>query len=1214
MSRLLGSLLRSDEMYIKQVIIHGFKSYREQTVVEPFDHRHNVVVGRNGSGKSNFFYAIQFVLSDEFSHLRPEQRQALLHEGTGPRVVTAYVEIIFDNSDNRLPIEKDEIVLRRVIGAKKDQYFLNKKMVPRSDVMNLLESAGFSRSNPYYIVKQGKINQMATAPDSHRLKLLREVAGTRVYDERKEESTAILKETEGKIEKIQEFLRTIEERLKTLEEEKEELKEYQKWDKMRRSLEYCIHDRELKETRRKLEELEERLNHFDEDQKKLTSELKAAQENAKSAARKLKDAKKEVQLTKEEKETLSVEQQQLLKDKTKLELTIKDLSDEVMGDDKSKDRAENELKKLTETIAQKESELEELKPKYEAQKKKEEDCTRELALKEQKRKELYAKQGRGSQFTSKADRDRWIEKELKSLNKQIKDKSEHRDKLADDLKKDAEKQILLEKKIEEQTAELERQRAAIDEYNKQHYEHKKNKDQYQSTRNELWRKENQLQHTLTSLKEELAKADQALRSMAGKPILNGRDSVRKVLETFRQRGGGYSDLADSYYGQVIENFECEKSIHTAVEVTAGNRLFYHIVESDSVGTQILKEINRQSLPGEVTFMPRNRLHVKEQRYPPTDNAIAMVSKLEYEPKFEKAMRYIFGKTLICRNLEVATDMSKEYGLDCITIDGDQVSSKGTLTGGYFKNMRSKLEIQKNRTELMAQIKESEDKLLQLREQLRETENKINVVVSEMQRTETKNSKAKGNFDKLKADIRLMKEELLAIERYRTPKEKSLAQCSSNLEAMQTTRAGLESELHQDLLAQLSVVDQLEMDKLNDDIRRLTQENKAAFATRMKLEAEKNKLENLLTNNLIRRKDELIQALQEISVEERKRTLDNSRLELAGIEKRIEQVNKDFKMMEKKVQEAVKRQRAEQEELERWRLKEKEAQEKLDADSKDLTKVASKQQMLRAKIEECTQKIQELGSMPQPDMVNKYMAYTSKNLFKELEKANSHLKKYSHVNKKALDQFMSFSDQKEKLMKRKEELDRGDEKIKELMQVLETRKCEAIQFTFKQVSMYFSEVFSKLVPAGHAQLVMKSADGQEQTGPSSEMDSDQFSGVMIRVSFNGHGEMREMNQLSGGQKSLVALALIFAIQKCDPAPFYLFDEIDQALDAQHRKAVADMIHEMSKEAQFITTTFRPELLQHANKFYGVKFRNKVSHVECVTREEAYDFVEDDTTHG
>ncbi|KPI95826.1 Structural maintenance of chromosomes protein 3 [Papilio xuthus] len=230
-----------------QVIIQGFKSYREQIVVEPFDKRHNVVVGRNGSGKSNFFHAIQFVLSDEFSHLRPEQRLALLHEGTGPRVISAFVEIIFDNSDHRIPIEKDEIFLRRVIGSKKDQFFLNKKVVPRSEVLNLLESAGLSNSNPYYIVKQGKINQMAIAPDSHRLKLLREVAGTRVYDERREESVTILKETVGKVEKINEFLQTIEERLKTLEEEKEELKEYQKWDRARRVLEFIIHDTEHRE-------------------------------------------------------------------------------------------------------------------------------------------------------------------------------------------------------------------------------------------------------------------------------------------------------------------------------------------------------------------------------------------------------------------------------------------------------------------------------------------------------------------------------------------------------------------------------------------------------------------------------------------------------------------------------------------------------------------------------------------------------------------------------------------------------------------------------------------------------------------------------------------------------------------------------------------------------------------------------------------------------
>ncbi|XP_076247066.1 structural maintenance of chromosomes 3 [Calliopsis andreniformis] len=1202
-------------MYIKQVIIQGFKSYREQTVVEPFDPRHNVVVGRNGSGKSNFFYAIQFVLSDEFSHLRPEQRQALLHEGTGPRVISAHVEIIFDNSDGRLPIDKEEVYLRRVIGSKKDQYFLNKRIVTRNDVMNLLESAGFSRSNPYYIVKQGKINQMATAPDSQRLKLLREVAGTRVYDDRREESKFILKETEGKLEKIQDFLRTIEERLKTLEEEKEELKEYQCWDKQRRCLEYTIHERELKENKRKLEELEKSRANSGAEQARLGAEAKTAQEMVRAATKRFKEAKKEVQTAKEERDTLSAEQQQLLKEKTKLTLTINDLLEEVKGDNDSRKRAQQELEKLKVNIAAREAELEELKPEYEEMKRVEEECTRELQLKEQKRKELYAKQGRGSQFTSRDERDKWIQNELKQLTKQIKDKEEHQRKISEDLKRDAEKQITLEKKIEEHTREMEQQRASIDEHNKQYYELTKAKDQCQATRKEQYRQESVLQLNLSGLKEDLAKADQSLRSMAGKPILNGRDSVRKVLDTFRTRKDMANEVS-SYYGPVIENFSCDKSVYMAVEVTAGNRLFHHIVETDKFGTKILKEMNNQRLPGEVTFMPLNRLHVKDQDYPETSDAIPMISQLNYDPKYDKALRYIFGKTLICRNLEAATNLARTSGLDCVTLEGDQVSSKGSLTGGYFNTLRSRLEIQKTRSELMSQISSLESQFATLKEEIRKADQNISSYVSEMQRTETKNSKAKDVYDKMKAEIRLMKEELSAIERYRTPKERSLAQCTSSLEAMRATKEGLESELHQELMAQLSVADQRQVDTLNDDIRRLTKDNKEAFAKRMRLEAEKNKLENLLTNNLVRRKDELVQALQEISVEDRQRQLESSKAQLADIEKRLVKVNADFKAQNERVTNAIKKQKAESAEVEKWKIKEKEAQEKIEADAKDLEKLASKLNILQQKIVECTQKITELGALPSHDVYSKFSAMTTKQLFKEMEKANNHLKKYSHVNKKALDQFMSFSDQKEKLVKRKEELDRGDEKIKELMSVLEQRKCEAIQFTFKQVSKYFSEVFKKLVPSGHAQLVMKTADGDEGDETTTEAaDSDRFIGVGIRVSFTGHkAEMREMNQLSGGQKSLVALALIFAIQKCDPAPFYLFDEIDQALDAQHRKAVADMIHELSSDAQFITTTFRPELLQHANKFYGVKFRNKVSHVVCVTRDEAADFVEDDTTHG
>merc|ERR1712045_1003538 len=320
------------------------------------------------------------------------------------------------------------------------------------------------------------------------------------------------------------------------------------------------------------------------------------------------------------------------------------------------------------------------------------------------------------------------------------------------------------------------------------------------------------------------------------------------------------------------------------------------------------------------------------------------------------------------------------------------------------------------------------------------------------------------------------------------------------------------------------------------------------------------------------------ALQEISVEDRHQQLENSVSDLKSLEERLEVTKANMKGLEKNLTDIVKKRKKSQAELEARRLREREVQEKIEEDAKELEKMASKQTVLQQKIQECTKKIRELGSLPS-DAFDKYKNMSQKQLFKQLEKANQELKKYSHVNKKALDQYVSFSEQKEKLIKRKEELDKGHKKIMDLMEVLEQRKFEAILFPFKQVSKYFQEVFEKLVPGGRGTLSIKSDDKDDDQASRLE----NATGVSCAVSFTGkNSEMREMLQLSGGQKSLVAMALIFAIQKCDPAPFYLFDEIDQALDPMYRKAVAQLIQKQGNNAvapcQFITSTFRPECVE------------------------------------
>ncbi|XP_071947976.1 structural maintenance of chromosomes protein 3-like [Antedon mediterranea] len=1202
-------------MYIKQVTIQGFRSYRDQTVVDPFSPKHNVVVGRNGSGKSNFFYAIQFVLSDEFSNLRPEQRQSLLHEGTGPRVISAYVEIVFDNSDNRLPIDKDEVTLRRVIGSKKDQYFLDKKMVTKTDVMNLLESAGFSRSNPYYIVKQGKINQMATAPDSQRLKLLREVAGTRVYDERKSESEQILQETEGKREKIEDLLKYIEERLKTLEEEKEELKQYQKWDKMRRSLEYTIHNHDLTDTRKKLDELSSKRENSGEVSKQLRDVQEEASKRIKNINKELREIKNRVRSVNEERDQLTNERSELIKRKAKLELSVKDLEEEVGSDSSAKASLEEQLEKLDGTISIKQNELEAIMPRYENLQKEEEKINATLQYCEQRRTELFAKQGRGNQFTTRDDRDKWIKKELKSLNKSIRDKEEQINKLNEDIANDTKKNEDLESKMAKLTVDIEQMKDTVDASNRGHYDLKKRKDDLQNERNALWREENNMQQEISTTRDELHKKEQTLRSMIGKSVLRGIDSIKRILESFKAKGI-HKDVQEGYHGVLIENFECASRFNTCVEVTAGSRLFYHIVDTDMISTKILAEMNRQGLPGEVTFMPLNRLEVRPTNYPESPDALPMVSNLTYEARFDVVYQHVFGKTLICRNIDVATQFSRTHSLDCVTLEGDQVSRRGAITGGYYDTRKSRCELQSSIVELRKKIKEQEDKFEEHRDKLSQIEDEITSLMSEMQKIETKNRKNKDNYERMRSDLRIMKEESQVIQRSLQPKERRLGSLQSSLEAMKSTNASLEEEIGTALLSQLSVDDQREVDKMNDQIKEETAKNKDVLNKRIKLEGEKNRLQNVLSGNLNRKRDQLYLELQEISVSDKKQKLDTAELEMKSLEASIEANKARLEDIESQAEALNREQVSRQGDFEEWKHKEREYGDKISDDAKSLEKMTNKQSMLLKKKEECMRKIRELGSLPS-DAFEKYTKFSVKQLFKKLEQCNQELKKYSHVNKKALDQFINFSDQKEKLIKRKEELDKGHASIVDLMSVLEHRKYEAIQLTFKQVSKYFSEVFEKLVPSGKAKLVMKkgeaeTSDGDSQTGvPLVEL----FTGVGIKISFSGKaGETKEMQQLSGGQKSLVALTLIFAIQKCDPAPFYLFDEIDSALDAQHRKAVADMLKELCGNAQFITTTFRPELLDSADKFYGVKFRNKVSHIDVITREQAKDFLEDDATHG
>ena len=271
-------------------------------------------------------------------------------------------------------------------------------------------------------------------------------------------------------------------------------------------------------------------------------------------------------------------------------------------------------------------------------------------------------------------------------------------------------------------------------------------------------------------------------------------------------------------------------------------------------------------------------------------------------------------------------------------------------------------------------------------------------------------------------------------------------------------------------------------------------------------------------------------------------------------------------------------------------------------------------------EDATVKLRELGTLPTAEL-EALATLKRKALVERLSSVHDKLKQYGHVNKRATDQYTTFTEQREQLEARKKELDSGDSSIRDLVSSLDDRKDEAIMRTFKGVQKHFKEVFAELVPKGSASMILKTSadgndDGADNDGGSrskkgAEARVERFKGLAIQVSFTDAGESKSINSLSGGQKSLVALALIFAIQRTDPAPFYVFDEVDSALDATHRAAVGALIKKQSDDeenpAQFITSTFAPEIVNHGDHFFGTVLEHKVSRVEEMDSEAALAFV-------
>eukprot|EP00960_Hanusia_phi_P027479 746849-Hanusia_phi.AAC.5 len=1188
-------------MHIKYVRIHGFKSYREKTVCGPLSPLHNSIVGYNGSGKSNFFAALRFVLSDAYSNMRPDERAKLLNvdftfvylldaetysqEGAGANIVNAYVEIVFDNSDHRIDNEKDEVTIKRMIGLKKDEYFVDQKHVTKQDIANMLETAGFSKSNPYYIVEQGKITEMQ---DKERLALLKEVAGTNVYEEKKAESEKIMKESDAKMTEINKNLAMIQARLDKLDKEKEELSQYYSLDKERRSLHHALLSQKVRGFNKEIADIDKERGDLRLDSGQTDEEQHVLLANRQKIERELESLAKRLELLEKEQAALDQDSEDLLAQEYAQRDKVKHLERDASRDAVQKKANEQKIAELKREIAEAEEQIRKLEPKI-AEKQAESDSAQQQFSQVDLRVNSLTAIQNATQFESKGQRDKYLSSEIAHLKeeKQRRNADEKNLKgIINSLEKDikeAEKSVeeLREQnrtRINQKESGLNRQK----EINSEQFE-------YSKKIKELQHRQYGIQNQIEQSGGDVSRIQQQMYSFIPNPSMRALRFLDKHCK---------DNKIDGYYGPVINLFECNDKYNIAVEQAAGSRLFNVVVKNEEIASALVHALQQSRCGGRMQFLPLNRLRVQVPEFPQDANdAQPLLDCLRYDAKFKPAMQEIFGKTLLCKNSEVASNYRKTYNIGCVTIDGDKLSKKGAFRGGYYDHSLSKITLNKAK-------KDEEEKMNQLRDEEKEIEEQIKKLqqIQAIEGDQRKIAQEKSRIENDEEDIK--------------SRGALLKKNESDIYELQTKIQGLEAQLKSPF-SQALTAEQVQFISVT-----CNPSNTHFFYSKKNWKSASKSIhdcpdcKNLqIKNSVISKERKLSGATRELNNLDSELYNQDSRGNLAvlDVEKArldtLSQQNKDCitskESKEKEISEAKEEKLRKESALKELKSKLKKQENEVESSRKRLDQLADKRNRLKNELDSAKAQLRDLGSLP--EAFDKYKDSNKKQLESQLARVTEELKGFKDVNKKALDQFNQFTEQREKFRERKDELEKGAVSIRELIRKLDEKKDDALQTTFRMVARNFSEVFSQIVPGGSGELVMKTEDvsqvaneGDDQAGPASRSGpSRRYTGVGVKVKFAAGGEVRVMRSLSGGQK------------RCDPAPFYLFDEVDANLDPMYRAAIAQMISNLKQgngesTVQFLTSSFQPELVQAADCHWLVT-HSGMSRISKGTMEDQLDIV-------
>lgn len=1161
-------------VYLKSIDAIGFKSFADHTNVQ-FDKGVTAIVGPNGSGKSNITDAIKWVLGEQSAKsLRGAKMEDIIFSGAEHRKAQNFAEVKLklDNHSQKLQIDSEELVVtRRLYRSGESEYYLNNDRARLKDIIDLFLDSGLGKE-AFSIISQGRVDEILNAKPINRRQIIEESAGVLKYKKRKAESIQKLDHTEDNLNRVEDILYDLEGRVEPLKEEAAIAKEYKQLSKEMEQSDVIVTVSDIDHYTEDNQRLDERLNHLksqqaekegqqaqinqllqkykgkrqqnDYDIEKLNYELVKATENYEQLSGKL-------NVLEERKKNQSETNARYEEELDNLESQIDSIKNEKAQNEKLLAELKNKQKQLNKEVQELESllyisdeqhdeKLEEIKNSYYTLMSEQSDVNNDIRFLEHTINENEAKKSR-------------LDSRLVEAFNQLKDIQQNITQTQKEYQSSKKSMEKVEQNIQQLEQQLTDSKRLLSEYENKLYQAYRYNEKLKSRIDSLATQEEDYTYFFNGVKHILKAKDKELRGI---------------------------------HGAVAEVINVPSEMTQAIETALGASLQHVIVDNEKDGRQAIQYLKQRGL-GRATFLPLNVIQPRHVAADIKDVArgshgfINIASDaINVSAKYQNIIENLLGNTIIVENLKHANELARaiRYRTRIVTLEGDVVNPGGSMTGGgarktksilsqkdELSTMRNQLEdYQRQTAEFERQFKEQKTQAEQLSEQYFSASQQYNNLKEQVHHHELE-------LDRLKTQEAHLKNEHEEFEfekndGYQSDKSKE------TLKEKQNHLTEIQQQLKQ----------------LESDIERYTQLSKEGKASTHQTQQQLHQKQSDLAvvKERIKSQKQVYERLdKQLSDSERQKIEVNEKIKLFNSD---EMMGKDaFEKLKEQIQQQENVRQNLNQQLSEIKQQRKDLNEKIEINESQLQKchqdilsienhyqdIKAKQSKLDVLINHA---IDHLNDTYQLTVERARMEYDSDetidNLRKKVKLTKMTIDELGPVNLNAIEQFEELNERYTFLNEQRTDLREAKETLEQIIHEMDKEVEGRFKTTFHAVQDHFTTVFKQLFGGGQAELRLTEDDYLS-------------AGVDIIVQPPGK-KLQHLSLLSGGERALSAIALLFAILKVRSAPFVILDEVEAALDEANVIRYAQYLNELSTETQFIVITHRKGTMEFSDRLYGV----------------------------